>query len=197
MSQRVHQLDPNSLRAVAHPLRMRLLFALREGGPATASQLAAKLGESSGATSYHLRQLAAKGFVEDDPERQGQGGRERWWRSAYTSIAVEHLEDFLEHPDPEVRGAMNLYLQEVAARHTIELSTWLGTMHEWPEVWQGLGDMSSMRLRLTPERARELDEKIHALINDFGDDPPEAKDAARVRIHLHAFPIPDTPEESS
>ena len=68
---RLHQLDARSLRGLAHPLRMRLLTALRRGGPATASQLAEKLGESSGATSYHLRQLAAHGFVEDAPEQ--------WW----------------------------------------------------------------------------------------------------------------------
>lgn len=75
----VRQLDARSLRGLAHPLRMQLLDALRFGGPATASQLAEKLGESSGATSYHLRQLAAHGFVEDAPSgaRGGSGGGRR------------------------------------------------------------------------------------------------------------------------
>ncbi|MBU2662417.1 winged helix-turn-helix domain-containing protein [Actinoplanes bogorensis] len=62
----------------AHPLRVRLLNLLRERGPSTASKLAELLGQSSGATSYHLRQLAAYGFVED----AGCGtGRERWWQA--------------------------------------------------------------------------------------------------------------------
>ena len=62
------------LRGLAHPLRMRLRAELIENGPATASQLAARVGESSGATSYHLRQLAAYGFVVDEP---GPGQRPR------------------------------------------------------------------------------------------------------------------------
>src|SRR4051812_14770407 len=56
--------DVRALRALAHPLRNRLLGLLRLDGPATASRLARVVGESSGATSYHLRQLAAYGFVE-------------------------------------------------------------------------------------------------------------------------------------
>ncbi len=77
-------LDARSLRGLAHPLRMQLLDALRNNGPATASQLGARLGESSGATSYHLRQLAAHGFVEDAPgtARAGSGGGRRWTRES-------------------------------------------------------------------------------------------------------------------
>src|SRR5690242_18100440 len=83
----LRKLDARSLRGLAHPLRMQLLDALRFGGPATASQLAEKLGESSGATSYHLRQLAAHGFVADDPER-GKG-RERWWKAVHTGLRFD------------------------------------------------------------------------------------------------------------
>ncbi|WP_242653142.1 winged helix-turn-helix domain-containing protein, partial [Intrasporangium flavum] len=58
-------LTPESLRVLAHPLRSRLLGALRRGGPATATDLAAALGTNSGATSYHLRKLESVGLVED------------------------------------------------------------------------------------------------------------------------------------
>ena len=57
--------DVRALRALAHPLRTRLLGQLRFHGPATASQLGRAVGESSGATSYHLRQLEACGFDEE------------------------------------------------------------------------------------------------------------------------------------
>ena len=53
------------VRALAHPLRLRMLECLLDGGPATASMLARELGESSGATSYHLRILAKYGFIEE------------------------------------------------------------------------------------------------------------------------------------
>ncbi|MDR3031815.1 MAG: helix-turn-helix domain-containing protein [Kitasatospora sp.] len=183
---RIHDVSAGDLRVISHPLRTRILDALRNAGPATASGLAARLGESSGATSYHLRQLAEKGFVEEDPER-GKG-RERWWRSVYDGLRVSAIEDFLDHPDAEVRGATKAYLQEIASRHTIELATWLGTMHEWSGAWRTAGDISSFRLRLTAERAEELDRKIHALLDDFAEDD-ETDETALVRFHLHAFPI--------
>ena len=79
-----HIEDAQLLRAMAHPLRLRLIGALRKDGPATASELARRLGESSGSTSYHLRQLARYGFVEEAAERNrgphaSTGGR--WTRA--------------------------------------------------------------------------------------------------------------------
>ncbi|MDT0462409.1 ArsR/SmtB family transcription factor [Streptomyces gibsoniae] len=184
---RVHQLDARSLRGLAHPLRMRLLDALRFDGPATASQLAARLGESSGATSYHLRQLAAHGFVEDAPE-QGKG-RERWWRAAVQGLRFD--DDLLEDSDPAVRGAADFYLHELATNQARELSTWLGTRHEWSEEWGRSTDMSSATLRLTPELTRELVQKVHALVESYRDLPAakDALDAETVRIHSHVFPL--------
>ncbi|MEU1253858.1 helix-turn-helix domain-containing protein [Streptomyces sp. HUAS 31] len=184
---KVHDLDARSLRGLAHPLRMQLLDALRFGGPATASQLAEKLGESSGATSYHLRQLAAHGFVEDDPER-GKG-RERWWKAAVQGLRFDDA--LLRDPNPDVRGAADLYLHEVATTQTRELSTWLGTRGEWSEAWNRSADMSSMTLRLTPELADELAGKLHDLIDSYRDRPDvaDAPDASTMRVQTRTFPI--------
>ncbi|MER5949744.1 helix-turn-helix domain-containing protein [Streptomyces sp. NPDC001904] len=184
---KVRHLDARSLRGLAHPLRMRLLDALRFDGPATASQLAEKLGESSGATSYHLRQLAAHGFVEDVPER-GKG-RERWWGAVYRGLTVDN--GLLEDQDPEVRGAADFYLHEVATSQMRNLSTWLGSRREWPDAWSRAADLSSDTLRLTPELAEELVEKMHALVDEYRDraDTQDDPRAERVRVHTHAFPI--------
>jgi DNA-binding transcriptional ArsR family regulator len=70
--------EVSAMRALSHPLRLELFERLRTEGPATASLLAQRVGESSGATSYHLRQLARYGFVEED--MRDAKGRERWWR---------------------------------------------------------------------------------------------------------------------
>ncbi|MEU3343496.1 helix-turn-helix domain-containing protein [Streptomyces sp. NPDC006700] len=182
----VRTLDARSLRGLAHPLRMRLLTTLRRGGPATASQLAAKLGESSGATSYHLRQLAAHGFVEDAPEH-GKG-RERWWRAAHGGVSFD--ETLLKDPDPEVRGAADLFLHELASTRTRELSTWLGTRHDWSEAWTRASDMSDWTLRLTPELALGLIGKMHELLETYRALAPEdgTPDTEMVRVHTHLFP---------
>src|SRR5947207_15410642 len=73
------------LRALAHPLRLQLLQVLHAEGPATASQLARRLGESSGATSYHLRALHRAGMVEEAEQRNG---RERWWNRAPARVVI-------------------------------------------------------------------------------------------------------------
>ena len=71
------ELGPAALRALAHPLRIRILDLLPTRGPLTASKLGELVGESSGSTSYHLRQLAKHGLVR---EVEGKGtARERWW----------------------------------------------------------------------------------------------------------------------
>ncbi|MET8895938.1 ArsR/SmtB family transcription factor [Streptomyces albogriseolus] len=183
---RLHRLDARSLRGLAHPLRMRLLSALRRGGPATASQLAARLGESSGATSYHLRQLAAHGFVEDAPEH-GKG-RERWWKAVHAGVSFD--DTLLKDSDPEVRGAADLFLHEVANTHTREIATWLGTAGEWPEAWRRASDMSDLTLRLTPGQAEELVQRMHALVDSYRDRAPAdgTADAEQVRVHTHLFP---------
>jgi len=184
---RIHHLDARSLRGLAHPLRMQLLDSLRFHGPATASQLAERLGESSGATSYHLRQLAAHGFVEDAPEH-GKG-RERWWRAAHDGTLFDDA--LFKDTNPAVRGALDMIMYESATKHAQELTTWLSTRHDWSEDWVEGTDMSDMTLRLTPRLANELIEKMHALVESYRDLPEvvDAPDAERVRIHTHAFPI--------
>src|SRR5207244_3338301 len=66
--------DPRALRAYAHPVRMALMGLLRTEGPLTATRAAELLGESSGTCSFHLRQLARYGLVE---EAGGGTGREK------------------------------------------------------------------------------------------------------------------------
>src|SRR5689334_10789603 len=77
--------DVKAIRALAHPLRLRLLDLLRFEGPSTATKLAGLVGESSGATSYHLRMLAQYGYVE---EAEATDNRERWWKYRQRPVMV-------------------------------------------------------------------------------------------------------------
>ncbi|MPV37684.1 ArsR/SmtB family transcription factor [Georgenia subflava] len=102
---RTRVLDVVALKALAHPLRTQLWDALMTG-PATASQLAEQLGESSGATSYHLRQLAKHGFIEEVP---GRGtARERFWRIVEGNTRISHE----EATSPASREAMSIFGDE-------------------------------------------------------------------------------------
>ena len=88
--------DAAGLKVLAHPVRLEMLGMLRVEGPATATMLAQRLGLNSGATSYHLRQLAQHGFIEEDAERGN--GRERWWRAAHR--ATRTSKEALSPDDP-------------------------------------------------------------------------------------------------
>jgi DNA-binding transcriptional ArsR family regulator len=69
--------DPQVLRALAHPLRLRLIEELVIAVTATATELAERVGESPANCSWHLRQLAKYGYIEEAP---GGTGRQRPWR---------------------------------------------------------------------------------------------------------------------
>jgi len=69
--------DPAALRALAHPVRLKILEALTVHGAATATELADRVDESPANCSWHLRQLSRYGFIEET----GEGaGRQRPWR---------------------------------------------------------------------------------------------------------------------
>ena len=134
--------DPQVLRALTHPLRMRLLGLLRSDGPSTASRLGARVGESSGATSYHLRELARYGFVEDAPELGT--GRERWWRALHEITSWDN-----ESFDPELVSVLQRRIVEVRARH---YNGWLDDLGTVPDIAQ----FADRLLHLTPEQTRQL-----------------------------------------
>lgn len=80
--------DPVRLRALAHPLRQRLLRLIRDHrGPVTGAELAEQTGESTASVSYHLSVLARHGFVEPDPT-PGPTRRHKPWRAAYDRLRI-------------------------------------------------------------------------------------------------------------
>ncbi len=162
------RLDAVSLRGLAHPLRMRLLAALREDGPATATMLARRAGESTGATSYHLRQLAHYGFVVEDRNRGT--ARERWWRAAqrYTWLDVP------ETPrDPGEQALAEGYLRAVADAHAARERAWVDGLATVDRAWREAATLSDFLLRLTPEEARALIADLYAVVARYREHDPE------------------------
>lgn len=177
----------HQLQVLAHPLRSRLLGALRFHGPATSTALAARLGTNSGATSYHLRQLAEAGMVEDDPERST--GRDRVWRAAHegTSWTSPEFDD-----DPDAQAADD-WLIRSQARHTARwVGDWLDARRDWPAEWREAADQSDYHLDLTPAGLEALMTELHEVVRRHRDDAdPAAAGAERVTILLQAFPTPE------
>lgn len=112
---------PETLRAIAHPLRLRLYEALTIGGPATAAHLARDVPAAPGSLSYHLRQLTQHGFVEEAPEL-ATDGRERVWRAVAGGAHWE--EEDLEASEGLREVATSAYLMNLARQHK-RLATWV------------------------------------------------------------------------
>lgn len=188
------RLDARTLRGLAHPLRVRLLGLLRVDGPATATQLAERLGLSSAATSYHLRQLAQYGFITEDAGR-GQP-RERWWKAAHRATTMDLRE---AAADPESAAASEVYLRTVAQTYASQLLAAVDEMPHRPAAWVGRGTLSDVDLRLTPEQADELTQRLWAVVESYeaSEGSPEAAadpadETARVTVQLQVFPRPGT-----
>ncbi len=178
-------LDARALRAIAHPLRLRMIALLRAEGPATASQLAERLGESSGLTSYHLRQLAAHDFIEEEVGRGTK--RERWWRAKQRGMTMR-ASDLRDDPLPQTQEAVDVYLHEVVRHQFRSVEDWVRSRHEWPEEWRDVGVLNDYPLKLTPERLRDLVGELDAIIERYRSAPSAADDAERVVVVLDAFP---------
>ncbi|MFD7444733.1 ArsR/SmtB family transcription factor [Streptomyces sp. NPDC059909] len=144
--------DAAALKALTHPLRIRLLGLLRQDGPATASELAVRTGESSASTSYHLRVLAKYAFVTEAEHRDG---RERRWRAVHrtTSWSNEAMEatDESRAFAKASRGAQLAHLEQTFRQYDEAVAA--GRIGA---EWLKPSGMSDDLVRLTPESLAEL-----------------------------------------
>ncbi|GGK74387.1 hypothetical protein Sme01_33820 [Sphaerisporangium melleum] len=180
-------LDAKGLRALAHPVRVQLVGLLRKYGPSTATRLAERLGVNSGTASYHLRQLGAAGFVEEDTERGN--ARERWWRSVHRTTWFNDPELTEREPD-----AALAYLRSVAAIYTLRTQQTLNELPAMPRAWRDSFDMSDWALRLTPEETAALYRELRDVIAGYRRDTPEVAASApegAERVTLITYLLPE------
>jgi DNA-binding transcriptional ArsR family regulator len=176
--------DVRTLRAIVHPLRIRLLSLLRLDGPATATELARRTGESSGATSYHLRQLERFGYVEDDGP---QAGRERRWRSTTRSTSWE-VADFAA--DPEGQAVSDALERRQVERAVAQFEAWLAHRAKLDPEWLRAATLGDDILRLTPSQTKALAEELYAVLRRYRTAPPPSDDGetpALVAAYLQLF----------
>ncbi|MCM6772424.1 helix-turn-helix domain-containing protein [Nocardia sp. CDC159] len=153
--------DPRALRAYAHPTRLALVALLRRRGPLTATQAAEAIGESVASCSFHLRQLAKYGLVE---EAGGGRGREKPWRA---SAMFTSWED--ESSDPVAAAAAEALELSVAERY-FELTTrWIRDRAGEEAQWREAAWFGDTVLHLTAAELRELGARMDELVRPFLD----------------------------
>jgi DNA-binding transcriptional ArsR family regulator len=179
------RLDSRQIQVLAHPLRARLLGRLRLDGPATATRLAELLHTNTGATSYHLRQLADVGLVREDD--RAARGRERWWRPAH-DVTSWGGHDFAG--DPDAAAAADWLLGYGFTRLTENYENWLAAARDREPAWREAADASDYQLALDPAQLRALTAELDAVVEKHrraADDRP-APGAEQVLVYLYAFP---------
>ena len=185
------RLDPAALRVLAHPLRSRLLTALRMRGPATATALARELETNTGATSYHLRKLGSVGLVEETDDGRG---RERWWRASTAGHGWKER-DIAGDPDAE---AASDWLKQHYLRHFLErYERWLEVARDEPLDWRDAADSGDAELRVSADRLREFETELLALIERYRDPSPADPEARRVALYYSTFPVTDAGSEET
>jgi predicted transcriptional regulator len=153
--------DPRALRAYAHPVRLKLVGLLRTEGPLTATRAGELLGESSGTCSFHLRQLAKYGLVE---EAGGGTGREKPWRATTMFTDVPNVTD-----SPELAAAAGLVRSVLAERYFERLQRWLDARPDEPTEWQEAAQFGDWLVYLTADELAALGRQVKALLEPYLD----------------------------
>lgn len=155
----VELVDARALRAYAHPIRLRLVGLLRREGPLTATRAGELLDESSGTTSFHLRQLARYGLVE---EAGGGPGRRKPWRATA---------QFTQLPSaaagPELNEALSHVLASIARRYHELVMDWVTRRPHEPRRWQQAAPFSDYMLYVTPAELARLGTQIDELLRPY------------------------------
>nr|WP_246279565.1 helix-turn-helix domain-containing protein [Psychromicrobium silvestre] len=178
------------MKALAHPLRVQILDSLSRYGAQTASSLGELLGESSGSTSYHLRQLAKHDFVR--PVEDKGTARERWWERSPGRLSFGGRE---QYRNPETADAVRIINREFTNSRAAYLQDYLERGNEvLADEWMDAGALSTITLQMTSgqltEFARKLDDYSQQLVTELKAQGELAGQRA-VQIHLNTFPILD------
>jgi hypothetical protein len=148
-------------------------------------------GESSGSTSYHLRQLAAYGFVEELPDHGT--GRERWWQARHRMTSWQAEQVVGQEGGSEVQDEMTR-LQVTG--HGRVLDAWLQQRAALGPAWTTAASINDYALRLTPEQARTLADELLAVLDRWSTQHPAAEPAdgsELVSVLLDVVPLQEWP----
>jgi DNA-binding transcriptional ArsR family regulator len=177
--------DPRTMRALAHPVRLALLEALTHHGALTATEAAEHVGESPSNCSFHLRQLAKYGFVEEAP---GGAGRRRPWRAVTVGTRFTDV-----HEDTETALAAGALNRVIVERLIARARAGTEARHLLPDEWRAVTGTSDMTLYVTPEEMKELDARLLEHLWAFRErivDPAKRPEGSRpLQLAMFLYPV--------
>jgi predicted ArsR family transcriptional regulator len=181
--------DPRAMRALAHPVRLALIEALSLDGELTATQAAEIVGESPASCSFHFRQLAKYGFVE---EAGGGTGRQRPWRLKTLAITL-NIEDASETSAAIAgRDLLAMFQDQAIAR----LRNWMATQSLFPKRWRKAYQAKRAIWWVTPEELEQLGEQMQRLVLRYSDrvEDPRSRPEGALPVEFLGFAYPLRPQ---
>ncbi len=177
--------DPRTIRAITHPIRLALLDALALEGPLTATRAGELIGEPPNSCSFHLRQLAKYGFVEE----AGSGpGRNRPWRLSNFGMHFGDLQD-----DPEAKLAASGLSRMLRELYFSRLQAFYDSRSDYPEEWQAVTRGREFILYVTPDELRAVNAEITAIADRYRDRLKEPAlrpaDSLPLEMLLFSYPV--------
>jgi hypothetical protein len=173
------------MRAITHPVRLALIEALTLEGPLTATGAGELIGESPTTCSFHFRQLAKYGFVE---QAATGPGRMRSWRLTQVGMRFTDV-----HEDPETQIAARALSRTLRARSLARLEAYYELRASYPLAWREVTGSSEFLLYVTPEELRALDEEVTEILHRHRDRiaHPERRppDSLPVEVLLFGYPV--------
>lgn len=153
--------DAKTLRVVANQVRLAIYEALTADGPATATQLADRLGGRVASLSYHLRTLARYGFVQESPEL-ATDGRERVWRAVPGGLRWAQVGG-----SPGQREAQETAERVAIGRQLAHLRSWLSQRDRWPTEWRDASVNLDSLLHLTAQETAEMAAEVQGVLTKW------------------------------
>lgn len=175
-----------TLRAVHHPTRRRILEFLWTSGPNQVGTMAREFGEQVGSISHHLRMLERVGAVERAPEL-ATDGRTSWWRSVDTRITWS-VDDFVDRPADRIEArAVEKLNVEYQLR---KLSAWKRESERAPQEWRDAAFSSDTTAVATAAELTDLRERLNALTQEWraSIDRTDGQERRQVFLFAHGFP---------
>ncbi|MGP4094596.1 winged helix-turn-helix domain-containing protein [Nonomuraea sp. KM90] len=176
--------DPAAMRAFAHPVRLALHELLLRAGAATAADAAREVGISQALASYHLRQLAKYGFVE---QAEARDERERPWK------VTETVQDWADGDTTAARGLLEQVLAERALSRLVE---WQQHRADETGAWRAVGGVGNTYLYATPEEIEAIGADLASLLEPLMArvaDPAARPEGSRpVLLTQMLVPLPPT-----
>jgi DNA-binding transcriptional ArsR family regulator len=181
--------DPKAMRALAHPVRLAILDAMRNEGELTATRAAELLNQSPGNMSWHLQTLAKYGFIV---EAAGAKGRSRPWkiapdRNKFNVNASETI--------PGSFDAIEHLVVTVLDRSFEQLQEWWRQHQDFGDAWFNASFVNEGTRFLTPAELAEINERIDQLLCSYDErSDPAQRPAEALPVHMVAFahPMPRT-----